>query len=238
MYSLTDLANFIPAIVAGLAANGIAGLPASDCPWKMNSKKNYMKRIGILVIVALILAVACKQKAKPDPNAPKFISVNSIIEKQIAHIDTSLYNIIKVTGLDSLHYDTEFVHRENFRKLATDFLSIPDLSDPENAVLYKEETNYDTLLRRIFITYTALNPAEVEVYKQQLLISQDVDSEGNNKVMTILINKSRKNRDGAFTQNLLWQMDRSFLVTTTTQAPGAPEVTTVTRVIWNDEKFR
>lgn len=194
--------------------------------------RNYYK----IVCITVLFFAACKEK-KDKENAKRYISVRSLIEAQAAHIDSSLYSIIKVTGNDSLNKDTTYIKREDFRKAAADFLSVPDLSDPDIASRFKEETGYDTLIKRVIITYTPLKPESEEIQKQQLLISREIDKEGNNKVKTLIIERTKKNRDGAVSQHLLWRMDKSFLVTTTTQKPGEPEVTTVTRVIWNEDNF-
>ncbi|MCX6318842.1 MAG: hypothetical protein NTW29_16305 [Bacteroidetes bacterium] len=192
-----------------------------------------MKKIGMIILAAAFIWAGCKQKKAA--NVKTYISVRSIIEKQLAHIDTSLYSIIRVTGTDSLHMDTVYVKREEVRQLATDFLNVTDLSDPENSVRYKEETAYDTMLRRVIFTYTPINPEKEEVQKEQFLISLDIDKDGHNKYKSIILEKSRKDRNGAIHQYMLWRIDKSFLVTTTTQKPGQPEETTVTRVIWNEE---
>jgi hypothetical protein len=195
--------------------------------------RNYCK---IVLGIALLLT-ACKEKKEDKKGAKKYISIPSIIEKQVAHIDTSLYSIVKITGADSLHLDTTYVNRADFRKEAAPFLEITDLSNPDNAARFNEESTYDTLIKRIIFTYTPVKPEKEEIQKQQLLVSQDIDSEGNNKVKTIIIEKVKKNRDGALSQHLLWRMDKSFLITTTTQKPGEPEVITVTRVTWNEENY-
>lgn len=194
-----------------------------------------MKNLFIALMAAASLVSGCKTKKKDPATEKHYISVRSVIEEQIKHVDTSLYSIIKVTGADSLAKDTAFVKREDFRALAGDFMNLPDLSDPENASRFKEETGFDTLIRRVIITYTPLKPEEEELKKVQFLISQELDKGGNNKIKTIIIEKSRKDRNEAVAKQLLWRMDKSFLVTTTTQKPGEPEQIAITRVIWNED---
>lgn len=197
-----------------------------------------MRNYYLAAVSAVLLLAACKSGEKEKGPEKKYVSVPSIIEKQVAHIDTSLYSIIKVTGNDSLEMDTVFISREDFRKEAADFLRITDLSDPDNAGRFREESTYDTLLKRIIYTYTPLKPESEEIQKQQLLISTEIDAEGNNKITSVLVERSRKDRNGALDQHLVWRMDKSFLIKTTTQKPGEPEATTVTRVIWNEDPAR
>lgn len=194
-----------------------------------------MRNLSLAAFTAVLLLCGCKAKDKEPPK--KYISVKSLIEKQVAHIDTSFYPIIKLVSTDSLHIDTFHIKRENFREVAKDFLDIPDLGVSKIAAGYKENVSFDTLIRRVIITYTPVEPESEEVQKQQLLISETTDNNGDNKVTSILIEKVKKDRNGLLARNMLWQIDKNFLITTTTQKPGEPEVVTVTRVTWNEDKY-
>jgi hypothetical protein len=190
-----------------------------------------MKYSVLLIFSALIIAAGCKSKDKEPPK--NFISVLSLIEKQVAHIDTSLYSIVKVETRDSLHSDTSYIKREDFRAVAKEFLEIPDLSDPKVAKRYKEENRYDELLNRVIITYTPLKPEKEEIQKQEILVTPNVAT--GDKVNNIIIERVINTRDGFLEKKMLWQTDKSFLITTTSQKPGEPEITTTTRVTWNED---
>ena len=188
---------------------------------------------GIILFVVFYLP-ACKNQPE-NKDDKHYISVRSIIEKQVAHIDTSLYSIIKITVHDSLHSDTSYIPREEFRNAAKDFLEIPDLSDTKIANRFKEENRYDSLIRKVIITYSPLNPKEEEIQKHELLVSPDVMVDSSNKVTNIIVDRVKKTRDGFWGQQMLWITDKSFLITTTTQKPGESEKIVTTKVIWNDE---
>ena len=190
-----------------------------------------MKQYFQLILAFVILSSACKEKEKEDEK--KFISVLSLIEKQVAHIDTSLYAITKYVIKDSLYIDTLYIPREEFRSMAKDFLEIPDLSAKKVAKRYKEETRYDELLNRVIISYIPLNPEKEEIQKQEILVTPNIAT--GDKVNTILISRVINNRDGFLQKEMLWQMDKSFQVVTSTQKPGQPEVITTTKVTWNEE---
>lgn len=190
-----------------------------------------MKQYFRLVLAVAVLSSACKEKEKEDEK--KFISVLSLIEKQVAHIDTSLYAITKYVIKDSLHIDTLYIPREEFRSVAKDFLEIPDLSAKKVAKRYKEETRYDELLNRVIISYIPLNPEKEEIQKQEILVTPNIAT--GDKVNTILISRVINNRDGFLQKEMLWQMDKSFQVVTSTQKPGQSEVITTTKVTWNEE---
>lgn len=187
--------------------------------------KNYF-----IVFAAIALLCGCKGKKKEEEK--KFISVLSLIEKQVAHIDTSLYAITKVVSTDSLHSDTSYINREDFRAIAKDFLDIPDLSVQKVAKRYYEETRFDELLNRVIITYTPKNPEKEQIQKQEILVTPNIAT--GDKVNNIIIESVKSDRNGFLEKKMLWQLDRSFLITTTTQQPGKPEIVTTTRVTWND----
>lgn len=189
-----------------------------------------MKKYFVLLLPFILALPACKSKKKVPEK--KFISVLSLIESQVAHVDTSLYSIIKIEQTDSFSPDTTYIPREEFRKAAIDFLSIPDLSDKKVAKRYKEETMYDETMNRVIITYSPENPAKEEIQKQELLVTPDIAS--GDKVNNIIINRVISNRDSLMKQNMLWQMDKSFQVATTLQKPGKPEKTTTVKVTWNE----
>ena len=155
------------------------------------------------------------------------------IENQVAHVDTSLYPIIKIVQNDTLPGDTTYIPREEFRAAAKDFLSISDLADKRVAKRYKEETMFDEMMNRVVITYTPENPGKEEIQKQELVVTPN-DITGD-KVSNIIINRVISNRDSFMKQNMLWQMDKSFQVATTLQKPGKPETTTTVKVTWNED---
>jgi hypothetical protein len=189
-----------------------------------------MKKYIALIILFILSIQSCKSKKK-EPEK-KYVSVLSLIESQVAHVDTSLYSIIKIEQSDSLPPDTTYIPREEFRATAKDFLSIPDLSDKKVAKRYKEETMFDETINRVIITYTPENPSGEEIQKQELLITPNIAT--GDKVNNVIINRVISNRDSFMQKNMLWQMDKSFQVATILQKPGKPEKTTTVKVTWNE----
>jgi hypothetical protein len=192
-----------------------------------------MKNYPLLFLLLIVAGSGCKTKEKePDK---KYVSIISLIKKQVEHVDTSLYPILKITTIDSLPPDTVYIPREEFASAAKDFLSIPDLSDPKVAKKYKEEqARYDESLNRVVITYTPLNPDKEEIKKQELLVTPS--EAAGDKVSNIIVLKETNNRDSFLQKKMLWQLDKSFQVVTTTQKPGEPEKVTILKVSWNEPK--
>src|SRR5690242_13957513 len=122
-----------------------------------------IKYAWILLLGMTVLA--CKQKEK-EPEKD-FISALSIIKGQVAHVDTSLYPIMRIEIIDSLHSDTVFIPREEFAAAAKDFLALPDLADKEVAKRFKEESLFDETINRFIVTYTPIDPGKELLQKQE-----------------------------------------------------------------------
>lgn len=182
-----------------------------------------------VTFLLLIILTACQSTP-----AKKYISIPSLIQEQVAHVDTSLYAITKYVyqGTDTLPSDTIYIPREEFKKAAADFLAILDLSIPSNARRFKEENRYDPLLERVILTYTPIKPNQEDWQKQEVMVKPDPAT--GDKVTTIIASKVQNNRNGLIQVEMLWLFDRSFQVTQTTQAPGKEPVITTYKVIWND----
>ena len=182
-----------------------------------------------VTFLLLIILTACQSTP-----AKKYISIPSLIQEQVAHVDTSLYAITKYVyqGTDTLPSDTIYIPREEFKKAAADFLAILDLSIPSNARRFKEENRYDPLLERVILTYTPIKPNQEDWQKQEVMVKPDPAT--GDKVTTIIASKVQNNRNGLVQVEMLWLFDRSFQATQTTQAPGKEPVITTYKVIWND----
>ncbi|MFZ1260655.1 MAG: hypothetical protein WAQ93_09255, partial [Chitinophagaceae bacterium] len=148
-------------------------------------------------------------------------------------VDSSLYSIMKVVYTDSLNIDTSYIPREQFAEVAKEFLDIPDLSDKKVAKRYKEEPAvHDEMMNRVIITYTPINPDKEEIKRQELLATPIPGEDA--RVNNIIIIREISNRDSFLQKKMLWQLDKSFQVVTTSQKPGKPEISTTTKVIWNE----
>jgi hypothetical protein len=86
----------------------------------------------ILTCLLLLFFYSCKDQEKEKENAAiaDYLPVTAFIKSQVAHVDTSLYSIMRLTIYDSSRTDTDYIRREDFREAAKDFLSLPDLTDP------------------------------------------------------------------------------------------------------------
>jgi hypothetical protein len=193
-----------------------------------------MKKTGLATFCFILLALlfACKHKKKEKPESDRFFPVLSFIKSQVADVDTSLYSIKKITYIDSARSDTVFYRREQFRELASDFLNLPDISTPEYEDRFTEQRQFDETMNRAILRYQPVNADKEEIQLEELLIKPDPSED---KVTSIIINYSKSSRDSSIQKKMLWQVNRSFQVTSTRQLPGQPETELTYKVIWNDE---
>jgi hypothetical protein len=183
----------------------------------------------LYVCPAFLLLLSCKEKeAEPQKD---YISILSYIHNQVADVDTSLYSIIRLDYIDSTRTDTSYIRREDFRSLANDFLALPDIADRKNRKDYREETRFDEMLNSVVITYLPVKPEKALIQRQEMLITPQA---GGDKVRSIFIDYLLNNRDSIIQKRMLWQVDRSFQVTTIRQKAGGPETIATMKVVWNE----
>jgi hypothetical protein len=172
----------------------------------------------MILLAATILFIACKHKKKEEDKNGPFFSVQSYLLAQTKMVDTSLYRITKIETQDSIS-DTTVIPRESFRGYAQDFLTLPDIAKPEIKVNYNESDDFDTLLKKIIMTYTAKDP-QAEVQRETILLDPN---DGNSQVNTIIVDKINITKDSSIVKNMLWEVDKQFQVITKSQFPGKPE---------------
>jgi hypothetical protein len=187
-------------------------------------------KLSIFATILLLYFIACKQKEK---NEERFFPVLSYIQSQVASIDTSLYSIRKLVYIDSLRTDTIYIPREQFRLIAKDFLSIPDLSSSEYYGRYAEEKQFDETMNRVVLTYMPLNPEKEEIQRQEVVIKPDP---AGDKITNIIINSIVSTKDSSVQKRLLWKVDESFQVISTKQLNGQPETTSTIKVVWGENE--
>ena len=193
-----------------------------------------MKKNWPLIVLLLLLSACDSNEENKDKKEEPYFPVLSYIKSQVGSVDTSLFTIRKITILDSLHSDTAYVKREDFRGLAKDFLDIPDLAEKKMRKRFKEENMFDQTINRAVISYTPIDPEKEEIQKQQVLITPNAAI--GDKVNSIIIERSINNKDSSVQKNMIWQVDQSFQVTTVSQKPGQPEVISTMKVTWNEKE--
>ena len=185
-----------------------------------------MKNYLIIPAFMTILLAACKEKKEAKQESP--ISVLSIIKGQLNQLDTSLYGIIKYEIADSIT-DTTYLKRDEIRKFAAPFLSLPEIADKNYYENYTEEKVIDAQQETLNITTTAKNE-NAEIQKQIIVIALADVSSG--KVQSIFIDRYLPSKDSTVEQKLLWEMDQYFSIRNIIEKENQPEKTRFTKVAW------
>lgn len=193
-----------------------------------------MKKTYLFLWFTLLAILSCKQKKSQPEKEESFFPVLSFIKSQIAHVDTSFYEIKKIVWSDSVHTDTIYEKREDFAALAKDFLEIPDLSEKKYSSIYTEEKFFDQGLNKVILTCKPKNADTVIIQRQETLIQPD--QVAGDKVVSFIIDTYISNKDSSIQKKLLWQVDKSFQVVTTVQKPAGEETNSIIKVLWGDEK--
>lgn len=186
-----------------------------------------MKNIFILLAFLSIGFSSCEEK-KEKSNEP-VISAISIIKGQLNHLDTSFYQISKIETIDG-KADTAYLKREEVRGLASDFLSLTDISQKDYSENYIEERLIDEGQNTLSITATAKNEQQ-EIQKQIIIIPLDEFASG--KVESIYIDRSVQIKDSSIQQKLFWQIGQYFQVGSIIQKGSAPEIIHIRKVKWD-----
>ena len=191
-----------------------------------------MIKTSCLALLTATIFFACKEKTKTEETqSNEFLPVKSFILSQVKHVDTSMYPIIKAEkmSMDSV-WDTSYVKREDFRKLASDFLDIPDIADSSIGKNYKEDKLFDNDFGRVIISYTPLKD-NLELVKEDVVIAKD--NKGNDQMHSIIIEKIKDQKDSTIHQRLLWQTDEKFQVVTIIEKKGQTVSARTMEVTWN-----
>jgi hypothetical protein len=184
-----------------------------------------MRNLAVFLICT-VLFIGCKSKKKEENTS--FFPALSFIKSQVAHVDTSVYSIIKVVTVDSTS-DTTYIKREQFRQEADDFLSVPDISSSKLRDDYTETKQYDTELNQVSLSYAPKEDGEIT--NQVVMIKPGADGD---KVSSIFINRTIDSEDSTVQKILFWQVDKRFKITTLVQKTNQPEKKHIVEVIWND----
>ena len=183
-----------------------------------------------ILVISTFLILSCKnKKTDEEKENQKFFPVLSFIKSQVAHVDTSVFRIIKIVQKDSIS-DTTYLKREEFRDAAKDFLTIPDIASDEIKNEYTETRLFVQDLKQVALSYMPKEPNK-EISRQEVMIKPDTDGD---KVQSIFINRTNESKDGSVQKILFWEVDKQFKIVTLTQSPGQPEKKETVKVIWNN----
>ncbi len=181
-------------------------------------------------IISILLLLSCKNKKNDEEKENStFFPVLSFIKSQVAHVDTSVYRIIKLVQKDST-YDTTYLKREEFREAAKDFLLIPDIASDELKDDYTETRLFVPDLKQVALSYMP-KESDKEISRQEVMIKPGANGD---KVQSIFINRIIGSKEGSVQKILFWEVDKQFKIVTLTQSPDKTENKETVKVIWNN----
>lgn len=183
-----------------------------------------------LTVPLVVLLFSCKGAKEKEGEGSDFFPVLTYLKSQVAHVDTSLYRIIKITTVGN-RTDTAYIRREDFRKEASDFLSIPDITEKGFRSDYKEEELYDESMGSVILSYMPTED-DAEIRRQEVIIEPN-QAEGD-KVKSIFIDRLMDKGETTVRKNMLWQVDQRFRIVTITQNEDGTEKVEKLQVVWND----
>ena len=182
----------------------------------------------VALFAIFIVLFGCKEKEAVTTDADYF-PVTAYIKSQVAHVDTSLFTIKKIVQRDSLS-DTIYLKREDFKKEAADFLSLPDISSKKLKENYDETKQYDEALHKITFIYFP-KEKDQEIQQELIIVKPDPNID---KVETIFIDWLQTTDDGLIQKKMTWQANKYFRTITMTQKKGQQDKKEMTEVYWND----
>ena len=127
-----------------------------------------------ILIISILLVLSCKNKKTDEEKENQaFFPVLSFIKSQVAHVDTSVFRIIKIVQKDSTS-DTIYLKREEFREAAKDFLIMPDIASDELKDDYTETKLFVQDLKQVALSYMPKEPNK-EISRQEVMIKPDAN---------------------------------------------------------------
>lgn len=188
-----------------------------------------MKNYFTISVLIVILFAACKEKKESPEKEDKPISVLSIIKGQLNHLDTSLYQLTKYETINNT-IDSVYLKREEIRKFAAPFLSLPEIADKEYYNKYTEDKLIDAQQETLSITSTLKDSVDAEIQKQIVII--DIADISNGKIKSIYIDRYITSRDSSMQQKLFWEVDKYFSIGNIIEKENQPDKTQTIKITW------
>ena len=186
----------------------------------------------LLPLIALVLC-SCKNDEEQDTKEQaEFFPVLSYLKGQVAHIDTSVYSIVQVKK-SGTSVDTTYLKREDFRKAAADFLSIPDISSKKLRKNYEETRLFDETIEKVILSYSTKDE-DMEVLREDIIITPTL--EADHEVASIYIERVHESRKGSVQKKMFWEVNKRFQVTSIIQNDNEPERIETVQVSWSDRR--
>jgi len=189
-----------------------------------------MKRIVIASFLG-ILMISCKSKKPKNADTPVAnFFVSDYLKGQIARLDTAHILFLKIETSDG-RIDTSTVTNKEAKQYAKDFMELPDIAVEGVRDDYEVSHLYDDLQEAFVFTY--ITREDHPVTRQDVTVEPQMNAAGKNDIRSVYVDYLNKRDDSMIRKNLLWEADKNFQVTTTTEVPGQPEKIKKIKIVWN-----
>lgn len=181
------------------------------------------KWIACFFFIALF---SCKNK-RPD-STKAYVSAVEFVGGEIKKADSLQLQFTKIEATDG-RSDTTAITKDEFKKLAKEFTSLPDISSTSRMEDYKEINDFDESLGNVLLIYTPLKEND-EIRNETFMMKPD--EQGYTHIRTILITTMKSTKDSTVEKNLTWHVDKRFQVVTKVSKPNGPEKISTVAVQW------
>lgn len=180
----------------------------------------------------LILSGCKNDDDEENKDQTDFFPVLSYLQGQVAHIDSSVYSIVQVKK-SGTSVDTTYLKREDFRKAAADFLTIPDISSKKLRKKYEETRLFDETIEKVILSYSTKDE-DMEVLREDIIITPTLGAD--HEVESIYIERVQEKRKGLVQKKMFWEVNRRFQITSIIQNENQPEKIETVQVSWSDRR--
>lgn len=177
-------------------------------------------KFTIAWLALMLVVAACKNKKKEKKETSQYFPIRSYLQSQVKTLDTASYDFIKIETANGKS-DTSVLKKDELRMYTLDFLDIPDLRNAEEAKHYYETKSYDSLMGRVFMSYTS-EEDDMEVTKQEITVLPTLT--GSDEVKTVYIEKLISETNTTIDKKMLWEIGNFFTITTITQKNNSDQV--------------
>ncbi|HEU4472754.1 MAG TPA: hypothetical protein VFR58_16785 [Flavisolibacter sp.] len=177
----------------------------------------------------LVLLLSCSSKKKKTPkDSAHYFPVLPFLMSQAQQIDSAMYGFILIRTQGNRR-DTMDISREDARRYANDFISIPDLRDSKHGSDYAELSTFDSVVGKVLISYTAEEQG-LELNRQDVTIVPGFGQE--DRIETVYLEKIIEDDDSTVEKKMLWETGKYFQIRTIVQKKNTPDRVENLKVAW------
>jgi hypothetical protein len=190
----------------------------------------------ILFVIGLGFLLACnnanetnKETAytpppKPNKDTIQYYPVQQYFKDQFAYMDSTPFGLMKYVTING-KTDSGYIQMPEFKAIAAPFAQY-DIGGKELKPKFDESLFNDESTESITMSYKC-NEKTFPLQTLDVLLNRET-----NVVKYIMQKKAYTNKDTTFVENLNWNHNHYFAITTSAQV-GKQTINKVVRVVWN-----